>query len=279
MEFSEFASLPAPDVAAVVLHHVAHPLGVAIPFNGTRRWYMSTFQKDAAELYTETYLERVFCQMMAVMDMMFADGVQTIYTPIIGRDLAQRGQDYMRFGVQAVAQVVSDAARKWYDTRQIEALCYGETSLLPRGIQMMLEHLPIHDDALHRLRYGVFADRPLTDIIAHTLRLQHTGNKPPTAEQVIKSYYGGAATPVSMWIGSDQPTIFDVPLVVHGNTALYFLQFPTLYLDQPSWRRLLYDYVFIRGDQETLYPDNIATEKHITGLGRRQDGYWVPSTT
>ena len=70
-----------------------------------------------------------------------------------------------------------------------------------------------------------------------------------------------------------------MPLVTNGQTALYFLQFPTLYLNQRTWRRLLFDFLFVRGDEESLYPDNVSAERDIVGLGVRRDGYWVAATT
>ncbi|MBN2303781.1 MAG: hypothetical protein JXQ72_04860 [Anaerolineae bacterium] len=274
MDFNDFVTLDSHTVADLI----PAPMGVAIPFNGTRRWYMAAFNKTADEVYTDDYLIQTFRRMLEIMGMMFADGVHTIYTPVIGRDLAERGPEYMQFGAQAVANVSSDEALAWYREREVEALCYGQIDLLPDNVQQTLQQLHPLPNPRHRLRYGVFADQPLLDIVAHANHLQEIYGDNLTADRIMTAYYGGPVAQVSLWIGSDQPTVFDVPLVIHGNTALYFLQFPTLYLDQHAWRRLLYDSLFIRGDQETLYPDNIATEKHITGLGQRRDGYWVPRT-
>lgn len=279
MQFADFLDLDHDAVTEIVAEHPSHPLGLAIPFNGTRRWYLAAFDKSSDDLYSDDYPVQVLRRLLAIMGMMFADGIDTIYTPIIGRDLAERGDDYMQFSAAAVASVGSEEALDWYCARGIEARCYGQLELLPPEARQTVLRLPPNQRAPHRLRYGVFADRPLPDIIARTVQLYRATGTEPTAEEVIAHYYDGPVAPVALWIGSDQPTVFDVPLMIHGNTALYFLQFPTLFLDRRTWRRLLYDYLFVRGDQETLHPDNIASHRHITGLGQRQDGYWVPSTT
>jgi hypothetical protein len=282
MDFSDFLELDAQTVSNLIANHPRAPMGVGIPFNGTRRWYMATFQKSADDLYTQDYLDQVFNRLSEIVRMMFDDGVHTVYTPIMGRDLAERGNEYMQFGAQAVASVGSAPALSWYHTQQIDVACYGQTNLLPPNVQNTLatvRQTTQDSQARHFLRYGVFADRPTQDLIARVLHLHATLGAAPTETQLIADYFEGPVAPVGMWIGSDQPTVFDVPLVVHGSTALYFLQFPTLYLNRRSWRRLLYDYLFVRGDDEALHPDNITFEQHITGLGQRQDGYWVPSTT
>jgi hypothetical protein len=131
----------------------------------------------------------------------------------------------------------------------------------------------------HYVRYGVFADIEIPDIIAHTLRLYQRLGKPPSEAQLLATYYGGRPVKLNIWLGTDQPTFFDVPLVLNGHTALYFLQFPTPYMDFPLWRRILYDYLFVRGDEESLYPENVSSERLITGLGTRRNGYWQPATT
>lgn len=276
MEFSEFASL----TPAALHAHLPHPIGIAIPFNGTRRWYMRTFDKAEQDTLSDDYLNQVFGRMREVMGMMFEDGIHTIYTPIIGHDLAERGESYMQFSNAAIAKLGNDEAMHWYHANGVQASSYGQTTLLFPEVQTILKNLAERTRSTqHFLRYGVFADRPLTDIIAHVARLHTELGTPPGEKDLLASYYDKHVIPVDIWIGSDQPTVYDVPMVIHGNTALYFLQFPTLYLDRLLWRRILYDYLFVRGDQESLYPENISLEHHISGLGIRKDGYWKPATS
>ncbi len=282
MEFAEFAQLDAPTVAQIVADQLPEPLGVGIPFNGTRRWYLATCNADPGALYSQDYLERVFGQMRAIIGAMFADGVHTVYTPIMGYDLATRGDEYMQFGLNAIAQVARPDVVAWYNEHRINAACYGQLDLLPVHVHQAVTDMFTTTRgarAAHFLRFGVFADRATDHVIELACDLRDMLGKRPTADQLLQAYYSGPVARLGMWIGSDQPTVFDVPLVLHGNSALYFLHYPTLYLDHHAWRRLLYDVLFVRGDQETLYPDNITTTQYVSGLGIRRDGGWIPSTT
>lgn len=276
MQFSEFLHLPAAQVRSLVQRHA--PVAVAIPFNGTRRWYMATYQKQAEDVFSEDYLERVLGRMLEIMGMMFADGVRTIYTPIMGRALMERGEAYMEFGIRAIGNVAAAAAQAWYAEHQIEASAYGQLDLLPAELQQTLAAMSAQAESpTGYLRYGVFADQPLDDLLQRTVRLYQQNGTVPSGDELMAAYYGGLADPITMWIGADQPTVFDVPLVLHEATALYFLQFPTLYLDIATWRRLLYDSLFVRGDEETLYPDNLLETRQVAGLGVRRAGGWQPS--
>jgi hypothetical protein len=279
MQFDEFAALPPAEVA----HQLAQrsPFGVAIPFNGTRRWYLDKFSKTPNDLLGPDYAIQVRLGMWDVIKLIFADGVNAVYTPVLGRAMLERGPQYMQFAIQAVGQLAEPEAREWYATNQVAVSFYGSLELLPAEMCQRLAEVSresAREGVTRRLRYGVFADQQETEVIRRTVQLYQQLGQPPTPNQLIEDYYGDLAIPVNIWIGSDQPSVFDVPLAINDQTALYFLQFPTLYLDQPTWRRVLYDYLFVRGDEETLYPANVTAERHITGLGSRQDNFWRPST-
>ncbi len=278
MDFAEFLELDPIRVAALVAEKKPRKFGVGIPFNGTRRWYLATFNAKPDALYGQDYAFRTTCRMWEIIGMILDDGVSAVYSPVIGRALAERGAEYMEFVSQSVAYLARNEAIKWYLDNRIAASCYGELHLLPAHVQERINYMRTATQGERYLRYGVFADLPQPDLIARTIRLYERSGVAPTEEQLAEDYYGGPSIPVGIWIGCDQPTVFDVPLAIRENTALYFLQFPTLYLERRTWRRLLYDYLFVRGDEESLYPENLTGERRVTGLGARQDGRWLPST-
>jgi hypothetical protein len=280
MQFADFAELHPNAVASIVAEKTPQKLGIGIPFNGTRRWYLATANRQAGDLYGPDYIVQVRQRMHEIIQMIFADGIKAIYTPLIGQSLAARGAAYMTFAAKTVGALADDESIHWYCAQNIRASCYGEVVQLPADVQLRISHMTqATQHGSSYLRYGTFADRPQPDLISRTVELYRRSSVPPTEEQLAEDYYGGPFVKMGMWIGSDQPTLFDVPLVFGENTALYFLQFPTLYLDQQTWRRLLYDYLFVRGDEESLYPENLTSERRITGLGTRQNGYWLPTTT
>jgi hypothetical protein len=278
--FDSFAALDSTAVREQVRARFPHGMGVGIPFNGTRRWYMATYGASAGDVFSGDYLTKTLFRIFDVVGMMFADGVDTVYSPLIGRALLDRGEDYMAFAIEAVARPFQQDAERWYAEHHTAAGCYGDLNLLPLEIRARIGHVRQNTTprAKHRFLWGVFADEPLADIIRRVTTLHTHLAAPPTPEQLLHEYFGAHVPPLALWIGSDQPTVFDVPLVLHEHTALYFLQFPTLYLDHRLWRRLLYDVLHVRGDEETLYPDNVSDARHITGLGVRRHGFWSPST-
>lgn len=256
-------------------------LSIGMPINGTRRWYLNSFNKAPADVLSVDYVVQINRRAREIAEMMFNDGIHTIYSPVMGRALAERGEAYMRFGTGALTSLGTNEALDWYEKNGVEARFYGALDLLPADVREQLEEIHLKTLAhptTHIIQYGVFADKPTNDLIQRTLRLHTKLERTPTEEDLIQDYYGINAPSLDVWIGTDQPTVFDVPLVLRENTSLYFLQFPTLYLDCMEWRRILYDFLFIRGDEETLYEENVMLEERkITGLGQRVSDFWTPS--
>ena len=281
MKYSEFVDYSPETVRQIVQERYGDNFGVGIPFNGTRRWYLEHFQKSVEDIFGSDYVVQSTRRIRQLIQMMFADGVTCVYSPLLGRDLVERGADYMEWANASIPHLVDEEAMVWYQNNQVQVSSYGHLDLLSKTSQDLL-HVMAHETHSphnrHYLRYGIFADQPISLMINYTLELRATLGREPTPTELIESFYGGVQVDVQMWIGSDQPSVFDVPLVVHGATDLYFLQFPTPYLNHQLWRRLLYDILYVRGDEEALYPDNIAEHRLITGLGKRLDNHWLPAT-
>ncbi len=280
MDHLTFLALEPDAVTEIVRQRVAEPLGVALPYNGTRRWYLQAFGRQPDALYSADYAEQTRQRLWHIAQMLFDDGVTALYVPMLGRALVARGQEYMAFAVEALGWLVDESARRWYGANHVAAACYGELDLLPDSMHQRLlrtaEETHV-SDARRYLRFGVFADQPTDDLIRRTLRLHAALGRPPEERDLMADYYAGPPVRAGLWIGTDQPTVFDVPLVIHGHTALYFLQFPTAYLDRQFWRRILYDYLYIRGDEESLHPEHDPSARLVLGLGERHNGYWRPS--
>lgn len=280
MQFIEFSSLSPQAVRELAWQRARDELGVAMPFNGTRRWYLAAFNKPPEALYDDDYSIQSRKRTWEIVDMLFADGIKTVYSPMVGRALIERGPEYMAFAARALAWLADDEALRWYRERNISAAAYGDLELLPPEVAAAFERTKAATapGAQYFVRWGIFADQPMRQIVARAMRLHERTGELPDDGLLARDYYSfGEArfARADIWIGTEQPTVYDVPLVLHGGTALYFLQFPTPYLDLPLWRRILYDYLFIRGDDESLQPDNLTSERRIIGLGERTDGNWT----
>jgi hypothetical protein len=65
-----------------------------------------------------------------------------------------------------------------------------------------------------------------------------------------------------------------------NKASLYFLQAPTFCLNSPTLRRILYDHLFVRVNDDELYydlPDDEWREYAVLGLGQFTRKGWVAS--
>jgi hypothetical protein len=287
VQFDGFADLSPVDVAALVHERMPQGLGVGIHFDGTRRWYMQSFGARPADLYTEHYVQETMRQIRRVARAMFEDGARAVYLPALGARIeAERGPDYARFQMEGLARELGhDEMLAFCRELDVELSCYGRVDRFGEAARALIESLPERTRTPRTrryLRWGAFAGSPLDDVIERAIRLHRAsaGTRVPRASEVIEDYYRGPHVPLGMWIGQECPSIYGVPLLFTSRTNLYFLQFSTPYLDRRGWRRLLYDTLYVRGDQSHLAtgtePDG-GGERRVLGLGARVDGgAWKP---
>jgi hypothetical protein len=134
----------------------------------------------------------------------------------------------------------------------------------------------------HRIFYGICGDTPVPAISRAVLEL----GRPISHEEAIRAFYGEDLM-ADLFIGFDQPTAFDMPLIDQHGVDLYFTIAPSLYMDEEllhlilaDWRRARQENVSYDElcDQHWDYMDRFyALNRHgVTGLGQRRDGIWYP---
>src|SRR3712207_3415868 len=69
----------------------SQPVVMGWPFNGTRRWYLAYRRQN---LNARDYLTTLTRRQAQLHRMIFAHGVDTILTPLFGRELLGRGSAY-----------------------------------------------------------------------------------------------------------------------------------------------------------------------------------------
>jgi hypothetical protein len=93
----------------------------------------------------------------------------------------------------------------------------------------------------------------------------------------LNRYYGQPVGPIDLIIGSGQPAIWDLPLLDINKASLYFLQAPTFCLSREILRKILYDHLYQRINDDELY-DNLPAETwrrvEVLGIGRRTEKGW-----
>jgi tuberculosinol/isotuberculosinol synthase len=105
---------------------------------------------------------------------------------------------------------------------------------------------------------------------------------------LVQKYYGEDLPPVSMFIGFDKFSVFDMPLLGSGGEDLYFSLSPSPYMTQRQLRAILYDHMYVRREPEPDYAkmgkeelDLLREHYHANkdfayGVGRLKFNLWFP---
>jgi hypothetical protein len=178
---------------------------------------------------------------------------------------------------QGLVELTKEEYRNWYHQAQIRVSLYGNWThaLADLGFEDVIELLRMVTETTrytkHKLLLGVFADEGL-DNITKLARTVHQG------EELLHRYYGQPVGPVDLVIGSGQPAIWDLPLLDINKASLYFIQAPTFFLDKDTLRRILYDHIYQRINDDELYESLTPQEWgnfEVLGLGRRSRKGWI----
>jgi hypothetical protein len=302
MERERFFNLTTPDVAALV--RAARPrLSCGLPINGSRRWYaLERLAQPAADEATDRlqdYIDTTIPQQIAVHRMLYAHGVHTIVYPLFGGDLLGRGEAYVRAMMGALARIFSDPRlRAFYDEYDVQVRVYGDyaraLSALAHGeLAGQYDELmaATAGHATCRLLYGLWAEDAADACAAASVDFFRREGRAPTRAELVRAYYGTDVEWLDCFVGFERPVVFDVPLLLGPETALYFTLTPSLGLDERTWRTLLYDLLYVRAapDPDGLQLDAgallalqayyAAHAGEVLGAGTidPQLGVWVPA--
>jgi len=139
-----------------------------------------------------------------------------------------------------------------------------------------------------RLLFGVFGHDAAETIGAISVRYFQQHHRLPDKSTLVERYYGEYIPPVSLFIGFDRFSAFDMPLVATGSEDLYFTVSPSPYLTERQLRCILYDHLYARRvkepDYETLPVEAIERMRafykmnfeRTLGVGFVRDRFWYP---
>ncbi|MGC9347301.1 MAG: hypothetical protein ACP5JG_04105 [Anaerolineae bacterium] len=261
------------------------PHTVVFPINGTRRWFALSEGDRTGDDYRTRYPEIVARELRRLIGLFFDNGVRTLVVPVYGGDLIERGAEYREMAEVGIRLLCGQEARALYSESAVRVRFYGEyADQLSDEMLSEMECL-IRDTAgneEHRLFYGVCGDTAVPAIARAVLE----AGRLISHEEAIRAFYGEDLM-ADLFIGFDQPTAFDMPLIDRGGVDLYFTAAPSLYMDEKLLRMIFFDWQKVRRENaayDTLrvhhweYMDHFYTlNRHaVMGLGRRKDGIWYP---
>lgn len=295
MPFERFLELPTDEVAALV-KATGHKV-CAFPVNGTRRWFMLEHADEIGTDFYEAYMKASIKNHVELCSMFFEHGIQTILAPVFGRELMQRGDEYtQKVGIDGLVRTATDPHyRQFYEKYEVRVRFYGDYRDVLTGTPYEYALKSINEvteltrgHSRFRLFFGVFADE-VTETIAR-LSIEHylAHGAVPNKETLVRRYYGEDLPPVSLFIGFDKFSVFDMPLLTTGQEDLYFSISPSPYMTEHQLRAILYDHIYVR---RTAEPDYTAlnqeernwlrtyyrnSKDYAFGVGKLKFNLWIP---
>ena len=293
--FERFLQLPTDEVSAIV-KATGHKVCV-FPVNGTRRWFMLEHAEKIGNDFIEAYMDVSIKNHVDLCAMLFDHGVETVLAPVFGRELMHRGDEYTkRVGIDGLVRTATDRNyRDFFERYKVKVSFYGDYRDVLTGTPYEYALRAIYEvteatknNTGFRLFFGVFADE-VTETVARLSVEHYLGQGGvPDKETLIRKYYGEDVPPVSMFIGFDKFSVFDMPLLATGQEDLYFSISPSPYMTERQLRAILYDHLYIRPTPEPDYTKLPEEElnwlreyyrknkDYAFGVGKLQFNLWFP---
>ena len=293
--FESFLQLPTEEVAALV--KATGEKVCVFPVNGTRRWFLLEHADEIKDDFFQAYMDVSIRNHIELCAMLFDHGIDTILAPVFGRELMRRGDEYTRrVGIDGLVRTATDENyREFFDRYDVKVRFYGDYRDVLTGtpyeyaLKSMYEVTEATKQNIKvRLFFGVFADE-VTETISR-LSVEHyvAQGSIPDKQTLIRKYYGEDMPSVSLFIGFDKFSVFDMPLLASGEEDLYFSLSPSPYMTQQQLRAILYDHIFVRptpepdytklsGDQRKWLREFYRKNKDLAfGVGKLKFNLWIP---
>lgn len=293
--FEHFLQLPTDEVSKLV--QAAGQKVCVFPVNGTRRWFLLEHGDKVGNDFFEAYMDASIKNHADLCAMLFEHGVQTILAPVFGRELMRRGDEYtQRVGIDGLVRTATDKNyRDFFEKYNVKVRFYGDYRDVLTGTPYEYALKSIYEvteatkhHTAFQLFFGVFADE-VTETISR-LSVEHylAQGSIPDKEALVRKYYGEDLPPVSLFIGFDKFSVFDMPLLTTGEEDLYFSLSPSPYMTTHQLRAILYDHIYVRPTPEPDYTKLPAEElnwlrdyyrhnkDYALGVGKLKFNLWFP---
>ncbi len=296
MDIQTFQNLPRTQIAQLV--QSSGPRVCVFPINGTRRWFMLEQPAAQDQDFASAYIDVITRRHIALYQLFFEHGLDTLLTPCFGPDLIERGPEYMQMAAEGLARLVRHTDfLAFYQAQGVRVRFYGDYrryfDATPYAyLSDMFDELTAQTAAHERYRlfFGLFAHDASERIGELAIRHHAQHGCPPDKRALVELYYGEYVGPANLFIGFDRFSAFDMPLIATGNEDLYFTVSPSPYMTERQLRDILYDHLYARHADEPEYEEMTpqdwammrdfyhANRECTLGVGKRQgqDGFWYP---
>jgi len=213
-----FLQLPTDQVAALV--KATGQKVCVFPVNGTRRWFMLEHADKIGNDFLAGYMDESIKNHVQLCSMLFDHGIDTILAPVFGRELMHRGDEYTkRVGMDGLVRTATDRCYlDFFAQYNVKVRFYGDYRDVLTGTPYEYALKSMYEvteatkhNSQFRLFLGVFADESLETIARLSVEHYLAQGAVPDQQTLIRKYYGEDLSPVSMFIGFDKFSAFDMP--------------------------------------------------------------------
>lgn len=295
ISFEHFLQLSVEEIAAVV--RASGEKVCVFPVNGTRRWFLLEHAGQIRDDFFEAYMNASIQNHVGLCAMLFEHGIDIVLAPVFGRELMRRGDEYTRrVGIDGLVRTATDPHyRQFFTQYDVRVRFYGDYRDVLTGTPYEYALSSIYEvteatkqNKSFRLFFGVFADE-FTETVSR-LSVEHylAQGGIPDKQTLVRKYYGEELPPVSLFIGFDKFSVFDMPLLSTGEEDLYFSLSPSPYMTQHQLRAILYDHLYVRPAPEPDYTKLTEEERnwlreyyrknkdYAFGVGKLKFNLWIP---
>ena len=249
--------------------------------------------------FIAAYMDESIRNHAGLCAMLFDHGITTILAPVFGRELMHRGDEYTkRVGVDGLVRTATDASFcEFFKNYDVRVRFYGDYRDILTGtpyeyaLQSIYEVIETtRKNSSFQLFFGVFADEAVETIARLSVEYYLAQGTIPDKQTLVRRYYGEDLPPVSLFIGFDKFSTFDMPLLSTGTEDLYFSISPSPYMTERQLRTILYDHLYLRRIPEPDYAKFSSQEMdwlrnyyrsnqdRVLGAGRLKFDLWLPET-
>jgi len=224
---------------------------------GSSRWYFMEhgnpqdgyLNAEEFSRYSKITLEVV----LNIAQMMFMDGVNTVYSIAFTPQFDKRDDKYLKMMAYGLTLMASPEILEIYQKYDMKVSFRGtwETALAHYGSTSVYNQFT---DITSRTQNNTgghlvwcIQDKPIPDsLIPVVQRSLNETHQMPEHETLARAYYGSDFIQPDIFIGNNKPSIGGQLPPFLMPSDLYFTVSPTLYLNQNSWRDILHDHLFAR---------------------------------
>lgn len=303
MQPDSFFALSDEETAQFV-HENGGPRVVTLVDDGTRRTGLISYRMNLSQEEFMVKLNRRLARpFMDVYELVFRQGADQIFTPAMTHGRYALDSSYQRQIIAYADEVFGgEFWREWFHQQKIHCRMYGDREmLLDEGYAHTLE---LADDLdaetkqySKKLWLGFACSTAIEQIRfaeQEALRGGRKHNQHPYQNgypDLVRAYYGEEIPPVDVFIRPCECRLSEtMPPFLGEYAECYFTPVPATEMKGDWYRKVLYDYMFVRrrtfgakSYRENLEPEALAYlrgyyEKNATtvmGLGHRVGGFWL----